>query len=151
MRKYGCTKPPCSRGNVRETDDVLLIGGVGSIGRAALKTALKAALRGAAKPALWAPKGAAKRIPTGWTGKANKKGVGTRYQDPANQGNGVRIDKGDPKNPQPSQQQDLVVVRRDGKVIGRDGKPIKGSVKDDFDNAHIPYKEWKKWGKWYEP
>jgi hypothetical protein len=28
--------------------------------------------------------------------------------------------------------------------------PINASVKDDFDNAHIPHKEWKKWGKWYE-
>ncbi|HEY1156924.1 MAG TPA: hypothetical protein VGE95_11615, partial [Arthrobacter sp.] len=143
-----CGAKRCADG--RAMPDGLIGEGEGTIETAILIVVTRG--RGAAgRGALWAPRGAVKKIPEGWAGKANKKGIGTRWQDPKNSGNGVRIDKGNPKNPQPSQQQDHVVVRRNGKVIGRDGKPIKGSVKDDFDNAHIPYKEWKKWGKWYEP
>ncbi|NJP94870.1 hypothetical protein HCN51_36475 [Nonomuraea sp. FMUSA5-5] len=98
------------------------------------------------------PDGRTDHIPSEWgSGKPNKKGVGTRWQDPENQGNGVRVDRGNPDNPQPSQQVDHVVVRYNGRVIGRDGNPITGSIKDDFENAHIPFSEWSKWSTWYKP
>ncbi|WP_157252733.1 RHS repeat-associated core domain-containing protein [Nonomuraea typhae] len=153
-----CRGGRCS-GRAVETDDVALItgliGGVGGAVRAGIRAALGAATaagtKTVAKGTLWAPWGAAKKIPPGWTVKPVKKGKGTRWQDPKNEGSGVRIDKGDPKNPQPSQRRDHVVVRRDGVVIGRDGNPINGSVKNDFDNAHIPYSEWKKWRSWDRP
>ncbi|MEN3540967.1 DNRLRE domain-containing protein [Microbispora sp. ZYX-F-249] len=99
----------------------------------------------------WVPNGRTDHIPSGWNTQPNKKGVGTRWTDPENQGNGVRIDQGNPDNPQPTQQVDHVIVRHNGRVIGRDGKPITGSIKDDFDNAHIPYSEWSTWSTWYAP
>lgn len=43
---------------------------------------------------------------------------------------GVRIDRGNPNSPLPSQQVDHAIMRRDGEVIGRDGRPISGSIKD---------------------
>jgi hypothetical protein len=44
-----------------------------------------------------------------------------------------------------------VVVRVDGKVLGRDGKPIAGSIKEDPVNAHIPLSEYKTWRRWNQP
>jgi hypothetical protein len=44
---------------------------------------------------------------------------------------------------------DHVVVRKDGKVIGRDGKPINGNIKDDPINAHIPLSDYERWKSWY--
>lgn len=79
----------------------------------------------------------------------NRKGVGYRWND--GKGNGVRIDKGERGNPQPYQQVDHVVINSGGKVIGRDGKPIKGSIKDDPRAAHIPVSEWVKWKAWNKP
>jgi RHS repeat-associated protein len=100
----------------------------------------------------WKPQGRIDHIPTGWgDGRPNKKGIGTRWADPKNEGNGVRIDQGNPNNPQVAQQVDHVVVRHNGKVIGRDGKPVHGSIKDDPMNAHIPFAEWSTWRKWYAP
>lgn len=92
-------------------------------------------------------------IPDAWgSGEVTKKGVGRRWFDPNNpKANGVRIDQGNPNNSQPSQQVDHVVVRKDGKVIGRNGQQIQGKISDDPINAHIPLQEWLTWSKWYEP
>ncbi|MET7339552.1 RHS repeat-associated core domain-containing protein [Nonomuraea sp. NPDC005650] len=147
-RRTHCGEKRCASGRAERAG---LVGEGEGVIEGALLAAVTRGRGSAGRGALWAPRGATKKIPESWMGKANKKGIGTRWEDPKNPGNGVRIDKGNPKNPQPSQRQDHVVVRRNGKVIGRDGKPINGSVKNDFDNAHIPYREWKKWGKWYEP
>ncbi|WP_204070719.1 Hint domain-containing protein [Sphaerisporangium krabiense] len=101
----------------------------------------------------WTPTGQPiSKIPPEWgPGRPNKKGVGTRWQDPKNQGSGVRIDKGDPNNPQPTQQRDHVIVRDHGKVIGRNGKPIDGSIREHPEDAHIPFSEWSKWSQWNKP
>lgn len=65
------------------------------------------------------------KFPDAWPVEPNKKKIGYRWQDPTNpKGNGVRIDKGDLNSPFPSQQVDHVIVRSDGKTLGRDGKPI---------------------------
>jgi filamentous hemagglutinin len=93
------------------------------------------------------------KFPDTWPVEPNKKKIGYRWQDPANpKGNGVRIDKGDPNSPFPSQQVDHVIVRSNGKVLGRDGKPIggDGSIQGDPENAHIPLSEYKDWSKWNE-
>jgi hypothetical protein len=37
------------------------------------------------------------------------------------------------------------VVRDGGKVIGRDGKPVKDAKNAD---AHIPLSEWEQWAAW---
>ena len=44
-----------------------------------------------------------------------------------------------------------MVIRKNGVVIGRDGNPIRGSIKNDFDNAHIPLSEYEGWKTWYSP
>lgn len=91
------------------------------------------------------------KLPGSWgPGVPNKKGVGTRWFDPSNPGNGVRIDQGLPGSPQLSQQVDHVVVRGGGKVIGPDGKPIVGSLSDN-PQAHIPLTDWMSWSSWSAP
>jgi hypothetical protein len=92
------------------------------------------------------------KAPDSWgEGIPNKKGVGFRWQDPENPGNGIRVDQGNPQHSFPSQQVDHVIVRRNGQVIGRNGNPINGSIKSDPNNAHIPLGEWKNWSSWYSP
>jgi len=89
------------------------------------------------------------QIPSKWgDGFPTKKGVGVRYVDPKNPGNRVRIDKGRPESEFPTQQVDHVVVVRGGKVIGRDGKPIQTSIREDYERSHIPLKEWLNWTTW---
>lgn len=84
-------------------------------------------------------------------GRSNKKGEGARWEDPKDKGNGVRIDRGNPNVSQPTQQEDHVIVRHNGRVIGRDGKPIEGSIADNAEKAHIPLNEYRKWKKWNSP
>ncbi|MGI5206178.1 hypothetical protein ACQEU6_31980 [Spirillospora sp. CA-108201] len=98
------------------------------------------------------PAEALEKVPDKWgDGSPNKKGVGRRWTDPENRGNGIRIDEGDPNNPQPAQQVDHVVVRVNGKVIGRNGQPLEGSIKENWDQAHVPLSEWLKWDSWRSP
>ncbi|WP_373707068.1 RHS repeat domain-containing protein, partial [Neisseria dentiae] len=133
------------------------VAGLAAVGRAAVSLLSKAAKTGskAVNKCLgkcWEPsKEAVKKIPKEWTKSPNKKGEGFRWQDPNNKGNGVRIDKGNPNHTHPTQQVDHVIVRSNGKVIGRDGNPISGSIKDDPQNAHIPLREYKKWKQWNSP
>ncbi|MBW3084959.1 hypothetical protein KEM60_01150 [Austwickia sp. TVS 96-490-7B] len=88
------------------------------------------------------------KLPGSWgPGVPNKKGVGTRWFDPSDSGNGVRIDQGFPGSPELSQQVDHVVVCSGGKVIGPDGKPIVGSLSDN-PQAHIPLSDWMTWTSW---
>ena len=134
-----------------------VVAGLAAAGRVAISLLSKAAKTGskAVNKCLgkcWEPsKEAVKKIPKEWTKSSNKKGEGFRWQDPNNKGNGVRIDKGNPNHTHPTQQVDHVIVRSNGKVIGRDGHPISGSIKNDPQNAHIPLREYKKWKKWNSP
>jgi hypothetical protein len=92
------------------------------------------------------------KVPPQWgPGSPNNKGVGQRWEDRANPGNGIRIDQGNPTHTLPSQQVDHVIVRVDGKVIGRDGIPINGSIKENAEIAHIPLEEWLQWTNWSHP
>lgn len=101
----------------------------------------------------WSPgQQALNKVPASWgKGKPTKKGVGVRWTDPANPGNGIRIDRGNPANSQVTQQVDHVIVRHKGKVIGRNGRPIEGSVADNAAEAHIPLSEWTQWSSWSGP
>jgi hypothetical protein len=63
----------------------------------------------------------------------------------------VRIDLGAPGHPLPSQRVDHVIVRVNGQVIDRSGRPITGSIKDNAEIAHIPLNEWKEWSEWFRP
>lgn len=100
-----------------------------------------------------APQDAKDKIPAEWgEGEPNRKGDGQRWSDPKDpKGTGVRIDKGNPDNSQPSQQVDHVVVRDKGRVVGRDGQPIQGSIKDNASQAHVPLNEWVRWSSWNRP
>jgi hypothetical protein len=92
------------------------------------------------------------KIPEEWgPGRTNRSGVGTRWTDPDNEGNGIRIDRGSAQHSYPTQQVDHVVVRHDGKIIGRDGKPITGSIERNPAEAHIPLTEWLRWSEWWRP
>jgi len=97
------------------------------------------------------PKNVSNKFPSSWGSKLNKKGVGTRWQDPNNPGSGVQIDKGNPNHTLSSQQVDHVIVRRKGQVIGRDGNPIQGSIRQNAEQAHIPLKEYQGWKSWHSP
>jgi RHS repeat-associated protein len=83
-----------------------------------------------------------------WKETPNKKGEGRRFEDPDNKGNRVRVDKGNPDHELPSQRVDHVRVDRDGRVIGRDGKPIEPTPENPqpskTEEAHIPWKDWIK-------
>lgn len=96
-------------------------------------------------------RGAAK-VPSDWgVGMPNAKGVGTRWYDPlAPKANGVRIDAGNPNSAWPSQQVDHVVVRSEGRILGPDGTPLAGSLKDNPE-AHIPLTDWVNWTTWNSP
>lgn len=101
----------------------------------------------------WVDDAATSKVPSGWgAGRPNNKGVGTRWADPANpQANGIRIDQGNPASSLTTQQVDHVVVRSGGRVIGRDGNPISGSIRDNYEMAHIPLDEWLTWSTWNAP
>jgi hypothetical protein len=103
------------------------------------------------------PKEAQDKVPKGWgQGKLTKKAAkdpskpGWRWSDPNNPNTSIRIDKGDPKSPNPSQRVDHVVINSNGKVIGRDGKPVP-KIKDEPERAHIPLDEWLRWQSWGHP
>jgi len=99
------------------------------------------------------PKEAVEKVPKDWAPvKAANKKTGLRWADPKQpKANTIRIDRGNPDLQNPSQQVDHVQVVKGGKVIGRDGNAIQGSVQDNWDQAHIPVSEWLKWSTWYAP
>ncbi|MCS4263653.1 filamentous hemagglutinin [Pseudomonas protegens] len=133
------------------------VGSAGGAGQAARNpnptSALTDAETGISKlPKVWdVPDTTINKFPASWAVSPNKKGTGFRWQDPQNKGNGVRVDKGEPHISQPTQQVDHVIVRSNGQVIGRDGKPVIGSIKDHAEQVHIPLSEYKKWKTWNSP
>ena len=71
----------------------------------------------------WFPESPGDGIPNKKEGKEDPDfEPGCRWQDPDDQGLGVHSDKGDPNSKFPSQQEDHVIVRPRGVVIGRGGK-----------------------------
>jgi hypothetical protein len=92
------------------------------------------------------------KLPDGWgSGKPNQKGVGTRWEDPANPGDGVRVDEGDPNASMPSQRVDHVVVRRNGRIVDENGEVIKDPKPSKTPEAHIPLRESLRWRHWWGP
>lgn len=64
--------------------------------------------------------------------------------------NGGRIDQGDLGPSFPSQRVDHVIGRSGGNVLGPDGLPIAGSIKQN-PQAHIPLDDWLTWTSWNTP
>lgn len=96
---------------------------------------------------------AKRKLPSAWgRGGPNNKSVGWKWSRPGSKGSDiVRIDRGNPRSKFPAQRPDHVRVNYRGRPIGRDGRPIKGSVKKNPEAAHIPYSEWITWRYWYMP
>jgi RHS repeat-associated protein len=99
------------------------------------------------------PQGALDKIPSTWgQGVPNSKAIGTKWKDPENpKGNIIRIDKGNPKSSFPTQQVDHVVIISGGVVIGMDGNPINGTIKQYPVESHIPLTDWSNWSSWNKP
>lgn len=119
----------------------------GSTGRAIASAPLQVAAK-----ALTPLEQGATKVPGEWgPGLANRDLGGTRWFDPAApKANGIRIDEGVPNSSFPSQQVDHVIVRSGGRILGPDGKPIVGSLKQNPD-AHIPLSDWLNWTSWNAP
>ena len=96
---------------------------------------------------------AAKKIPSSWgKGRPTRKGGGTRWSDPSNPNNSVRIDPANPNSPFPSQRQPHVIVNSNGRVVGKYGPlPPNSRIKDFAKEAHISLDEWLKWPQWNSP
>jgi len=92
------------------------------------------------------------KIPQNWgPGRPTRTEGGWRWGDPRNPNNSVRMDPGRPDSGWPTQRQDHVVVNSNGRVIGRDGNPIQGTIAQNYDQAHIPLSEWRGWTSWNRP
>lgn len=76
----------------------------------------------------------------------NRRGDGSRFQDPADKRNRVRVDRGNPDHKLPSQRSDHVVEQRNGKTVDGDGKPIEPTAENPrptrTPEVHIPWKDW---------
>lgn len=81
---------------------------------------------------------------SGWKEEPNNKGKGSRFQDPKNAGNRVRVDKGNPKHDLPSQRPDHVVEQQGGRTVDVQGKPIEAQKPASTPEAHIPLRDWLK-------
>lgn len=89
------------------------------------------------------------KVPPEWgPGNPTSKGSGIRWNPDKSQG--VRIDQANPNSPFPSQQIDHVVVRSGGRILGPDGQPIMGRLKQN-PGAHIPLSDWLNWSAWNVP
>ncbi|MBS1690052.1 MAG: hypothetical protein JSS96_15085 [Bacteroidetes bacterium] len=81
-----------------------------------------------------------KQVPDNWEKKTTKKGDGTLFKDPKNpQGNNFRVQRGNPKSPNPGQQKPYVKETKNGKVIDAKGN----EVKPDSKEAHTPKADYK--------
>ncbi len=87
------------------------------------------------KPTFERPNG----VPKDWVQKPSDKGEGTKYVDPKNIHNEVRIQKGKPEVSNPSQQQDYIKWKLDGQWLDKNGNPVSGSSPE----SHIPVEQFK--------
>ncbi len=78
-------------------------------------------------------------VPKNWEQSPSRNEKGVRYRDPKNLHNEVRVQKGDPKVSNPSQQRDYVKWKRDGQWLDKNGNPVSGNSPE----SHIPVGEFK--------
>jgi hypothetical protein len=79
-----------------------------------------------------------KNVPKEWKKLPSNKGEGTRYRDPKNIHNEVRVQKGKPDVSNPLQQKDYVRWKKDGKWLDKNGK-----ISTDPEKTHIPPDEFR--------
>jgi len=109
--------------------------------RAAREAAERAARDAARKPKPSPPSKPApgdifkrpKDVPENWRQAPSNKGEGTKFVDPKNKNNDVRIQKGNPDSIWENQRRDYVRWQRNGRYLDKNGKP---SV--DRAETHIP-------------
>ena len=78
-------------------------------------------------------------------GAPSRNGVGWRWRS---KGAEIRVQRGNPASSNPAQRVDYVKITADGKVIGRNGKPITSGKPGQSPESHIPLSEWLNWGSW---
>jgi len=103
---------------------------------AALKTTKVASQIKLIGPAGDAGASVTRQVPKSFTMKSAKKGAGTRFSDPnAPPGsNSVRVMRGNPNSPNPSQRVDYVKHTKSGQSVNVNGKPAGANTPE----AHIP-------------
>ncbi|MGV2051335.1 hemagglutinin repeat-containing protein [Agrobacterium sp. 22-209-1] len=78
-------------------------------------------------------------IPDTWLSKPTNKGGGTRYSNPDNPHDFVRVMPGNPDSPNPAQQQPYVIRSQNGRIVDVNGNP----VASNDPAAHIPLPDFR--------
>lgn len=100
----------------------------------------------------WIPRDVLEKIPIEWgLGKPNKDGIGWRWENPSNKGDGVRIDQAVPGSNHATQRVDHVIIRTGGTVRDQNGTPLPGSIETFPLKAHIPLRIYRSWQSWNKP
>jgi hypothetical protein len=76
-------------------------------------------------------------VPQNWRIRSTDTAGGTRYIDPKNPGNAVRVMQGNPKSPYPNSRAPYVRWQRNGQALDRFGNV----VPKNSPSAHIPLKD----------
>jgi hypothetical protein len=87
----------------------------------------------------WKPAPRPKGVPENWTARESDTGGGTKFTDPANQHNSVRVMPGDPNSPYPNSQGPYVRVLRNGKYLDNNGNVVSKTSPE----GHIPLNQFR--------
>ncbi|MGH9153337.1 MAG: RHS repeat-associated core domain-containing protein [Acidimicrobiales bacterium] len=79
-------------------------------------------------------------VPEGWRIEGTRSAGGTRYYDPTNPGNSVRVMQGNPNSPYPTSQSPYVRWQRDGHALDAFGNKLPTPKHPD---AHIPLQDFR--------
>ena len=63
-------------------------------------------------------------VPKNWEEKLTRNRKGTKFVDPSNAGNSVRLVPGDPNSSNPGQQRDYMVVMKNGQYLDANGNQV---------------------------
>jgi hypothetical protein len=78
-------------------------------------------------------------VPRHWIARPTRRGGGTRYINPANPHDQVRVMPGDPNRPHPAQQGPYVKRTKDGLTYDAEGR----TVDPRSPKAHIPLRDFR--------
>lgn len=73
-------------------------------------------------------------VPKNWVAKPSNKGTGTKFVDPNNPHNSVRLEPAKPGSSNPGQQSDYMVVTKNGQTLDANGNPVARQSLE----SHIP-------------